>query len=111
MPNLNLIAQAREFADNAAESVDEYSGVLGTIQQTIVEYFGQTGLYATYIALAALVMLVVWRLTKVTFAALKYMAIPAVALAFIGSFFLPYSFVALLPATVAGCSLILLFKG
>jgi hypothetical protein len=37
--------------------------------------------------------------------------VPALVLAFVGSMVLPYSFAMLLPVTVAGCSLVLLFKG
>lgn len=95
----------------ASAKADEYSGVLGSAQQFIVEHFGQNGLYAAYIAVAAIVLFVVSRLAKLTFSTIKYLVIPAVALAFAGSFFVPYSFVALLPATVAVCSLFLLFKG
>jgi hypothetical protein len=54
---------------------------------------------------------VIWRLTKITFATLKYLVVPAIGLAALGSFVLPYSFVMLLPVTVTACSLILLVKG
>ncbi len=107
----SLYCQFQEVSADLTQKADEYTGVLGSVRQTILDNFGQNGLIAAYIALAALVLVLVLRLTKVTFSAVKYLAIPAVALAFIGSQFLPYSFPALLPVTVAGCSLVLLFKG
>ncbi len=111
MSNGSLLAQAKAIADDAARRVDEYSGVIGSVQRLIVEHFGQNGLYAAYIVLAAIVLLIVAKLAKITFSTLKYVVIPSVALAFLGTFFVPYSFPALLPVTVTFCSLFLLFKG
>ena len=106
-----LMAQAQALADQAAQKADEYSGLIGPVQHYIVDHFGQNGLYAAYIRLAVLILFIVSKLAKLTFSTVKYLVIPAVALAFVGSFFVPYSFVALLPATVTISSLFLLFKG
>ena len=103
--------QVQQIVESATESADEYSGVIGSIKEMIVSNFGQNGLIAAYIALAALVLFIVSRLAKLTFSTVKYLVLPAVALAFIGTFVLPYSFVAMLPVTVTACSLVLLFKG
>lgn len=111
MSNGDLIAQAKQVAESAASKADEYSGVLGSVQNLIVEYFGQNGLYAAYIVAAAFILFVISKLAKLTFSTIKYLVVPAVALAFVGSFFVPYSFPALLPVTVTVCSLFLLFKG
>ena len=105
------IAQVKQLASDATGKLSEFSGMFGSAEQLIVEHFGQNGLYAAYIAVAALILFVVSRLAKLAFSAIKYLAIPSVALAFAGSFFFPYSFIALLPVTVAVCSLFLLFKG
>lgn len=83
---------------------------LGPIRESIVAHFGQTGLIATYIALGVVALLVLHRLLKITFAALKYLVVPSIVLAFVGTLILPYSFVFLLPITVSLCSLVLLFK-
>ena len=109
--NGKLLTQLQSLADDASVKADEYSGVIGSIQQLIVEHFGQNGLYAAYIALAALILFVVSKLAKLTFSTLKFLILPSLALAFAGSFFVPYSFLALLPVTVAVCSLFLLFRG
>ena len=107
----DLLTTVQETISDVTAKADEYTGFLGSIKAMIVDHFGQNGLIAAYIALAALVLLVVTRLTKITFSTLKYLVVPAVAIAFIGSYFLPISFIALLPITVAFCSVVLLFKG
>ena len=106
-----LLSQVRAMADQATARADEYSGLLGTARAYIVNNFGETGLIATYIALAVLVLFIVSRLAKLTFSAVKYLVIPSLALAFLASLFLPYSFAAALPVSVTVCSLFLLFRG
>ena len=106
-----LVAQIEELSDQAVVSADKYSGFIGSIKGLILQHFGPNGLLASYIVLAVLVLVVVSRLAKITFSTLKYLVIPAVALAVLGSFVLPYSFALLLPVTVTACSLVLLVKG
>ncbi len=106
-----LLTQVKQVADDAAKRADEYSGVLGSIQGVIIEHFGQNGLYAAYILAACFILFIVSKLAKMTFSTLKYLIVPAVILAFVGSLFVPYSFPALLPVTVTVCSLFLLFRG
>ena len=107
----DLLAVVQDTFDKASAKADEYSGVLGSIKGTIVHHFGQNGLIAAYVVLAVVVLVIITRLTKITFSTIKYLVIPAVALAFVGAYFLPYSFAALLPVTVTISSLVLLFKG
>jgi hypothetical protein len=111
MSKTALIAQLSDLSDRAAAEADSFSGGLGSIRELILEYFGPNGLTAAYIVVGVLLLVLVWRLTKITFATLKYLVLPAVVLAVLGSFVLPYSFVILLPVTVTACSLILLVKG
>ena len=106
-----LLAQAKALADDASQKVDEYSGVIGSVQNVIVEHFGQNGLYAAYIFLSVFILFIAAKLAKITFSTVKYVVVPSVALAFVGSLFIPWSFPALLPITVTFCSLFLLFKG
>jgi hypothetical protein len=106
-----LVSQIQDISRQAGATAEQYSGVFGSAKGFILENFGQSGLIAAYIAVAALAVFLISRLAKITFSTLKYMIIPAAALAFVGSFFLPYSFFALLPVTVTASSLILLFKG
>lgn len=107
----DLLSQVQAFADQATARADEYSGLLGSAKMYIIENFGETGLIAAYIALAVLVLFVVSRLAKLTFSAVKYLVIPSLAIAFLVSLFLPYSFAAALPVSVTVCSLFLLFRG
>jgi hypothetical protein len=111
MNKLELVNQIRAAADKASATAEEYSGVLGSAKAWIVENFGSNGLLAAYLLLAVLVILIVSKLAGLTFSALKYLVIPAVALAFLASLFLPYSFMHVLPVTVTVCSLVMLFKG
>jgi len=106
-----LLSQVQALADQATARADEYSGWLDAAKTYVVNHFGETGLIATYIAVAVLVLFVVSRLAKLTFSAVKFLVIPALALAFLASIFSPYSFAAALPVSVTVCSLFLLFKG
>ena len=111
MTNGELLTQARSFVDRMAGSADDYTGAFGAGQQWILENFGQNGLYAAYIVLAALAVFLITRLLKITLSAVKYLVIPGIGLALLGSFVLPYPFLFLLPITMTACSLLLLFKG
>src|SRR5512138_2977595 len=84
---------------------------LTPVKQMILDQFGWPGLMATYIAVGVILLLVLWRIAKLTFATVKYLVVPALALAFVVSLVSPYSFAAALPVTVTVCSLILLAKG
>jgi hypothetical protein len=111
MPSSDLFVQIQGIFERLSESASEYGSVLAQVQQFLFEQFGQPGVYAAYISAAVLGLLFFWKMVKLSFAALKYMVVPAVALAFVGTFFLPYSFTTLLPVTATGCSVFLLFKG
>ena len=107
----DLLSQVKRFTDEATVRAEEYSGVLGSAKGYIIDHFGQNGLYAAYIAAAVIVLFLVSRLAKLTFSAVKYLIIPSLALAFLASLFLPFSFAAALPISVTVCSLFLLFRG
>ena len=111
MSEITLLSQAQELSGKVSEKFDEYSGAFGSVKGLIIEHFGQNGLIAAYIVAAVLILMLVSRLVKITFATFKYLIIPAIALAALGTFVLPYSFFMMLPVTVTACSLILLFKG
>jgi hypothetical protein len=106
-----LMNRFQELEQQTKLAAEEYSGVLGSVKGLIVEHFGQNGLYAAYIVITVLVLVLVSRLGRITFSTLKYLVIPALALAFVGSIVSSYTFIGLLPVTVTGCSLVLLFKG
>jgi len=106
-----ILSRLGDLSAQAQTAADDYGGLLGSLKAFIVQHFGQNGLYASYVVLAVLILVVVSRLTKITFATIKYLVIPSLALAFVVSLVSAYSFLGLLPVTVTVCSLILLFKG
>ena len=111
MPSSEFFAQLKEIFESISDAASGYSGVLAQVQQFLFDQFGQPGVYAAYISAAAIGILFMWKMVKLSFSAMKYMVLPAVALAFVGTFFLPYSFTTLLPVTASGCSIFLMFKG
>ncbi|HKK20952.1 MAG TPA: hypothetical protein VJ983_05715, partial [candidate division Zixibacteria bacterium] len=104
-------AQVQTLAEKASAQASTVTSIFESIRQLILDNFGQNGLYAAYIATAALIVFVASRLAKLTISTLKFLVIPSVALAFGVSLFAPYSFAALLPVSVTLCSMVLLFKG
>jgi hypothetical protein len=110
MQSSEFFAQLKEIFDSISDSASGYSGLLAQVQQFLFDQFGQPGIYAAYVSVAAIGILFTWKMIKLSFAAMKYMVVPAVALAFVGTLVLPYSFTTLLPVTVTGCSVVLLFK-
>ena len=106
-----FIDQIKSFVESAMAKSGEVVSMITNAQQMILNNFGENGLYASYIAVAAILLFVTAKLAKLAYSAAKYLVLPSVVLAFAGSFFMPMSFTALLPVTVAACSLILLFRG
>ena len=111
MPSGEWLSQARSLADQAAEAFADVSAAVMTAQQWILAHFGENGLYAAGIVAAALGIFLIMQVIRITFAAVKYLVVPGVGLALIGSLVLPYSFFFLLPITMSACSLLLIFKG
>jgi len=111
MPQLELLSQIQQAAEQATEKAEEYSGVVGTVREYIIDNFGSNGLIAAYVLVSVIVLLLVAKLAKVTFSTLKYVVIPAIVLAVLATFFLNISFLAALPVSTTVCSLFLLFRG
>lgn len=111
MPKAEMLQQAKELADQATAKANEYSGVFGQAKHWIVAHFGENGLLAAYVALGVIALVLVLRVAKTSFNALKYLALPALILAGLASYFWNIDFAVSLPVTVTACSLLLLFKG
>jgi hypothetical protein len=77
----------------------------------LVAGLGMTGALAVYLALGILAVLVLWRMVKLSFDVIRCVAIPALVVAFIGAWLMPFSFYHVLPVTAALFSGILLLKG
>lgn len=90
-------------------SVDP-TGLLGTGLQSLQSLFGTPGLIAAMVLGLSIVALVVVKLLKIAFDVLRYVMVPSVVVAFIATLFLPYSFINILPTTVALFSVVLIIK-
>jgi hypothetical protein len=109
MPDLYI--RARDIIDDVSARADEYSGVVGSAKEFISETFGQSGLIACYVILTVLSVLLISKVARLAFSAVKFLVIPSLALAFLAALVLKVPFATALPVTVTGCSLFLLFKG
>jgi hypothetical protein len=116
----HMLASANSpVTDKVADKVAEIAGVDSSVlsqhfeglKAYIIENFGESGLYASYIAVAAISVFVLSKLFKISFSILKLVVVPSVALAFLAAFFLPQNFFHFLPVTVSLFSVLLLFRG
>lgn len=107
----NLTASGSSIIDKATAMFSGAFQAVLSIKELIVQNFGETGWTAACIIMAALLVTALSRLIKLSFGAITYLAIPAIALAFLGTFVLPISFATLLPVTATACCLLFLFKG
>ena len=90
-------------------SVDP-TGLLGSGVQFVQLHFGTPGLIAGMVLGLSILALIVAKLLKIVFDVLRYVVVPSVVVTFIATLFLPYSFVHILPATVALFTVILIVK-
>lgn len=111
MPDAALLNQVRQLAERASTEAEQYSGTLASAKAFIVEHFGQNGLLAAYVVIGVIILLVVAKLAKTALSTVKYLVIPAFALALLAMYLVGWSFYTALPVTVTACALLLLFKG
>ncbi len=104
------IEALRSLADVTGFDTSALVSVIQSANEFILNQFGEPGLYAAYIALAAITILALSQLLKLSFAVIKFVALPSVALAFVASIFLPQNFMYFLPVTVSLSSVFLLFR-
>jgi len=84
--------------------------LLTTGRDFIETRFGTPGLIAAALLLASVAGLLLAKVTKLSFDIIRYVAIPAVAISFVATYFLPYSIIYILPVTVAFFSIVLMVK-
>jgi hypothetical protein len=82
-----------------------------SVHGELVAGLGMTGALALYLTLGILAVLALWRMVKLSFDVIRCVAIPALVVAFIGAWLMPFSFYHILPVTAALFSGILLLKG
>jgi hypothetical protein len=91
-------------------SVDS-SSVIAAGKNFIQERFGTPGLVATLILTVSIGALLASKILKIAFDVLRFVVVPSVVVTFIATYFLPFSFIYILPATVALFSVVLIIKG
>jgi hypothetical protein len=99
-----------QMESTLSRMVADHQQVIDPIRQFIVGHFGQNGLYAAYLLVAAVGALVAYKLIKLSFDLILFVVLPSVIAAFGLTFVLPYSFFYLLPATTALFTLGLVLK-
>ncbi|MCH7878750.1 MAG: hypothetical protein IH914_05505 [candidate division Zixibacteria bacterium] len=104
------IEALRSLGDVTGIDTSVIVSVIQSATEFILGQFGEPGLYAAYIALASIAIVALGKLLKLSFAILKFVALPSVALAFVASIFLPQNFMYFLPVTVSLSSVFLLFR-
>ena len=104
MQELTLVARIQ----NVVEALPTQFGVW---HEYLVAQVGQTAAFAIYLALAALVLLALFRSFKFSFDVLRFVVVPTIAIGFVGSLVLPYSFVTIAPFAAIGCSTLLFIRG
>ena len=73
--------------------------------------YGPVTAWAVYLTLAALTVLVLWKLVKFSFDVVRCVAIPATAVALVGAWLSPLSFMHILPVAAALFAGVMLLRG
>ncbi len=81
------------------------------IHGELVAGLGMTGTLALYLTVGTLALLVLWRMVRLSFDVIRCVVIPAVVVAFVGAWLMPFSFYHILPVSAALFSGVLLLKG
>lgn len=86
---------------NLRDTAASGKGIFDSVQQFIINHFGQNGLYAAYLLGAAVGALLVYKILKLSFEVILFVVLPSAISAFVLTYVLPYDFSHLLPATAA----------
>lgn len=100
-----------ELLQQAVSHLGDPNGVLASARSFVQERFGTPGLIAAGILLISMAGLILSKAVKMSFDIVRFVAVPSVAVTFVATYFLPYSFVYILPVTVAFFSIVLIIKG
>lgn len=100
-----------EILQQAMTHLHDPGDFIASAKILIEERFGAPGLIAVGLLIASALGLILSKAVKLIFDIVRYVAIPSVAITFIGTYFLPHSFVYILPVTVAFFSVVLMVKG
>ncbi|MGB5107961.1 MAG: hypothetical protein WBP29_04485 [Candidatus Zixiibacteriota bacterium] len=73
--------------------------------------YGPLTAWAVYLAIASLLALLLWRLVKFSFDVVRCVAIPSMAVALIGAWLSPLSFMHILPVAALVFTGVMVFRG
>ncbi|SYZ74576.1 membrane hypothetical protein [Candidatus Zixiibacteriota bacterium] len=93
----------------AATTIDS-TGFIMAGKNFIEARFGVPGLIAAAILLLSILAILTMKIVKISFDVLRFVVVPSVAITFVATYFLPYSFSYILPVTVAFFSIVLIAK-
>ncbi|UCD93670.1 MAG: hypothetical protein JSU69_07820 [Candidatus Zixiibacteriota bacterium] len=100
-----------DIMQQAATHLPDAGNAFTTAKVFIQDRFGTPGLIAAGLLLLSIVGLLLSKAFKMSFDIVRYVVVPAMAVTFVATYFLPYSFVYILPVTVAFFSIVLIVKG
>lgn len=100
-----------EWLQNAVTNLTEPGGAVDSAKLFIEGKFGTPGLIAAGLLLVSIAGLLISKTVKMSISILKFVVVPSIAISFIATYFLPFSFVYVLPVTVAFFSIVLIIKG
>jgi hypothetical protein len=100
-----------DILQQAVSQLPDAGNALTSARVFIVDRFGTPGLIAAGLLLLSIVGLIVAKVVRMSFDIVRFVIVPSVAVTFVATYFLPYSFVYILPVTVAFFSIVLIVKG
>jgi hypothetical protein len=110
MPLSDLHATVSGIGAWFSQIFDLGAGPILELKNWILLHFGSNGLIAALIISGVLLFYLIIQIVRLAIATLKYLVLPAIALAFLATLILPVSFYAALPVTAVLCSIFLIFK-
>ncbi len=100
-----------QISQQLSEAPGRLSEAAVTFHGYLTAEFGPVTAWAIYLAMAALAVLVLWRLVKLSFDVVRCVAVPSMAVALIGAWLSPLSFISILPVAAALFAGLMLFRG
>jgi hypothetical protein len=100
-----------EIMQQVSTHLPDAGSAVTTARVFIEDRFGTPGLIAAALLLLSIIGLLISKAVKMSFDVVRFVVVPAVAVTFVATYFLPYSFVYILPVTVAFFSIVLIVKG
>lgn len=100
-----------QFSQLVVDMPGRLSETAVTFHGYLTAQYGPVTAWAVYLAVAALTVLLLWRLVKLSFDIVRCVAIPSVAVALVGAWLSPLSFMHILPVAAALFAGVMLFRG